>query len=93
MLSERVMLRYNEVRGRTEIHWLSEGLTIGADEQGLLTIFGGDGDTPLAALRGGQHRVAAVRTIRLRRHLQPGLRPLSAGLPLLVRQVRDRESA
>ena len=42
MLSERVMLRYNEVRGRTEIHWLSEGLTIGEDEQGLLTIFGDD---------------------------------------------------
>ena len=43
MLSERVLLRYNEVRGRTEIHWLSQGLTIGEDEQGLLTIFGGDG--------------------------------------------------
>ena len=43
MLGERVMLRYNEVRGRTEIHWLSEGLTIGEDEQGLLAIFGGDG--------------------------------------------------
>lgn len=44
MLSERVLLRYNEVRGRTEIHWLSQGPVIGADEQGLLTIFGGDGD-------------------------------------------------
>jgi len=43
MLGERVMLRYNEVRGRTEIHWLSQGLAIGEDEQGLLTIFGGDG--------------------------------------------------
>ena len=43
MLSERVLLRYNEVRGRTEVHWLSQGLTIGEDEQGLLTIFGGDG--------------------------------------------------
>ena len=43
MLGERVMLRYNEVRGRTEIHWLSQGLTIGEDEQGLLAIFGGDG--------------------------------------------------
>ena len=42
MLGGRVMLRYNEVRGRTEIHWLSQGLTIGEDEQGLLTIFGGD---------------------------------------------------
>ena len=42
MLGERVMLRYNEVRGRTEIHWLSEGLAIGEDEQGLLTIFGDD---------------------------------------------------
>ena len=43
MLSERVLLRYNEVRGRTEVHWLSQGLTIGEDEQGRLTIFGGDG--------------------------------------------------
>ena len=43
MLSERVMLRYNEVRGRTEIHWLSAGPVLKADEQGLLTIFGGDG--------------------------------------------------
>ena len=43
MLSERVMLRYNEVRGRTEVHWLSQGLVIGENEQGLLTIFGGDG--------------------------------------------------
>ena len=42
MLSERVLLRYNEVRGRTEMHWLSQGLTIGEDEQGLLTIFGGE---------------------------------------------------
>ena len=38
MLSERVLLRYNEVRGRTEIHWLSQGPVIGEDEQGLLTI-------------------------------------------------------
>ena len=43
MLSERVMLRYNEVRGRTEIHWLSAGPVLKADEQGLLTIFGGEG--------------------------------------------------
>ena len=43
MLDARVSLRYNEVRGRTEIHWLSQGLVIGEDEQGLLTIFGGDG--------------------------------------------------
>ncbi len=43
MLDKRVMLRYNEVRGRTEIHWLSAGPVIKADEQGLLTIFGGDG--------------------------------------------------
>ena len=42
MLNERVMLRYNEVRGRTEIHWLSAGPVIRADEQGLLTIFGGE---------------------------------------------------
>ncbi len=41
-LDERVMLRYNEVRGRTEIHWLSQGPVIGVNEQGLLTIFGGD---------------------------------------------------
>ena len=41
MLSERVLLRYNEVRGRTEMHWLSQGPVIGEDEQGLLTIFGG----------------------------------------------------
>ena len=43
MLSERVTLRYNEVRGRTEIHRLSQGLTIGENDQGLLTIFGGEG--------------------------------------------------
>ena len=43
MLDRRVLLRYNEVRGRTEVHWLSQGLVIGEDEQGLLTIFGGDG--------------------------------------------------
>ena len=43
MLDSRVSLRYNEVRGRTEIHWLSAGPTIRADEQGLLTIFGEDG--------------------------------------------------
>ena len=42
MLDSRVSLRYNEVRGRTEIHWLSQGLIIGENEQGLLTIFGGD---------------------------------------------------
>ena len=42
MLSERVMLRYNEVRGQTEIHWLSAEPVLKADEQGLLTIFGGD---------------------------------------------------
>ena len=40
MLSERVMLRYNEVRGRTEIHYLSRGPVIKEDEQGLLSIFG-----------------------------------------------------
>ncbi len=43
MLDCRVSLRYNEVRGRTEIHWLSAGPVIRADEQGLLTIFGEDG--------------------------------------------------
>jgi hypothetical protein len=43
MLDSRVSLRYNEVRGRTEIHWLSAGPVIRADEQGLLTIFGEDG--------------------------------------------------
>ena len=43
MLSSRVMLRYNEVRGRTEIHWLSQGPVIGEDEQGLLTVFGVEG--------------------------------------------------
>ena len=43
MLDSRVSLRYNEVRGRTEIHWLSQGPTIRPDEQGLLTIFGEDG--------------------------------------------------
>ena len=42
MLDSRVSLRFNEVRGRTEIHWLSAGPVIKADEQGLLTIFGGD---------------------------------------------------
>ncbi len=44
MLSSRVLLRYNEVRGRTEIHWLSQGPVIGEDEHGLLTLFGGDED-------------------------------------------------
>ena len=43
MVSRRVLLRYNEVRHRTEVHWLSEGPVIREDEQGLLTIFGGDG--------------------------------------------------
>ncbi len=43
MLDSRVLLRYNEVRGRTEVHWLSQGLLIGENEQGLLTIFGGEG--------------------------------------------------
>ena len=42
MLDSRVSLRYNEVRGRTEIHYYSRGPSIRADEQGLLTIFGGD---------------------------------------------------
>ena len=42
MLDSRVSLRFNEVRGRTEIHWLSAGPVISEDEQGLLTIFGGD---------------------------------------------------
>ena len=48
MLDNRVSLRYNEVRGRTEIHWLSAGPVIGEDEQGLLTIFGGEGAPPTA---------------------------------------------
>ena len=43
MLDSRVSLRYNEVRGRTEIHWLSQGPVLHEDEQGLLTIFGGEG--------------------------------------------------
>ena len=43
MLDTRVSLRYNEVRGRTEIHWRSAGPVLREDEQGLLTIFGGDG--------------------------------------------------
>ena len=43
MVSERVLLRYNEVRRRTEVHWLSEGPVIQEDEQGLLTIFGAEG--------------------------------------------------
>jgi predicted P-loop ATPase len=42
MLDSRVSLRYNEVRGRPEIHWLSSGPSIRADERGLLTIFGDD---------------------------------------------------
>ena len=42
MLDSRVSLRYNKVRGRPEIHWLSRGPVIKADEQGLLTIFGDD---------------------------------------------------
>ena len=40
MLSERVLLRYNEVRGRTEIHWLSQGPVIGEDEQGHSSVNG-----------------------------------------------------
>ena len=43
MLDSRVLLRYNEVRHRTEVHRLSKGPVIGENEQGLLTIFGGDG--------------------------------------------------
>ncbi len=43
MLDNRVLLRWNEVTGRTEIHYLSQGPVIGENEQGLLTIFGGDG--------------------------------------------------
>ena len=43
MVSRRVLLRYNEVRHRAEVHWLSQGPVIREDEQGLLTIFGGDG--------------------------------------------------
>ena len=43
MVSERVLLRYNEVRRRTEVHWLSEGPVIQENEQGLLTIFGEEG--------------------------------------------------
>jgi hypothetical protein len=43
MLDARVSLRYNEVRGRTEIHYLSAGPVLREDEQGLLTIFGGKG--------------------------------------------------
>lgn len=45
MLDARVSLRYNEVRGRTEVHYYSQGPEIRADEQGLLTVFGGDGGT------------------------------------------------
>ena len=47
MLDSRVSLRYNEVRGRTEIHWLSQGPVLREDEQGLLTIFGGDNGSGL----------------------------------------------
>ena len=42
MLKERVLLRYNEVRGRPEIHYLSKGPVIAENELGLLSIFGGD---------------------------------------------------
>ena len=35
MLDSRVSLRYNEVRGRTEIHWLSQGPVLREDEQEL----------------------------------------------------------
>ena len=34
MVSNHVLLRYNEVRGLTEVHWLSEGPVIQEDEQG-----------------------------------------------------------
>ena len=43
MVSNHVLLRYNEVRGLTEVHWLSEGPVIQEDEQGLLSIFGEEG--------------------------------------------------
>ena len=42
MLADRVLLRYNEVRGRPEIHYLSKGPVIAENELGLLSIFGGD---------------------------------------------------
>ena len=45
MLDSRVSLRYNEVRQRTEVHYYSRGPVIREDEQGLLTVFGGDGAT------------------------------------------------
>jgi len=35
-LSSKVMLRYNLVRGRTEIHWLSQEPVLREDERGLL---------------------------------------------------------
>ena len=41
-LSSKVMLRFNLVRGRTEVHWLSQGPVLREDERGLLTIFGGE---------------------------------------------------
>jgi predicted P-loop ATPase len=52
-LSSKVMLRYNLVRGRTEIHWLSQGPVLREDERGLLSVFGGeegvtDGYLPLS---------------------------------------------
>ena len=43
MVSNHVLLRYNEVRRRTEVHWLSEGPIIQEDEQGMLSIFGEEG--------------------------------------------------
>ena len=42
MLDDRVALRYNEVRHRTEIRWLTAGPELRTDEQGLLTIFAGE---------------------------------------------------
>jgi len=41
-LSSKVMLRFNLVRGRTEVHWLSEGPVLREDERGLLSVFGGE---------------------------------------------------
>ena len=45
---------------------------------------GSHGQPPLAALRGGEHRVAQGSSLRLRGNLRAGLRPLSGGLPVLV---------
>ena len=65
MLADRVMLRYNEVRGRTEIHWLSQGLLqprVRLHRRGTQ----GDGCQRQATHRTGQDALCHLRVRQLR---------------------------